>query len=1781
MEEPGNLIVGGNSDPEEEFIDADEIMAVTATCQTTGCTSGGNGTAWSWTGDAALAAVLLANHHQDVHRAAAAAPATDRRPRPPPLQPPRLDAQCSEARFDEFKVEWEFYKRSVEMPDGSGSSYLLLCLPEEVRKDVQAATNGAHTMTEVELLATIKQYAVLQRAVSSMKMDLYGMKQDDGEPVRKFYARVQTLARQCQLTIPCPEVGCRYHNAPFISYADEVVKQVVLCGIADLDIKKEILGTTGINAKSLTETLGLIEDKETAARSTANNGAAAHTTSYKKIMASDKRLQGTGKCEKCGKTFNNKKVRSRRGQDDRISTFKMCMECWRKDHPLSQTKNRHKSAESEEKQAQSNATESNAAAITDTFSFFASECSRRRRRGRRPPTTIVAATTETIDAMSYDSVRGWVTRHEDHGRVKISVYTIREDAAKFKLAYKEVRPTSITAVADSGCQACLMGLGQLYKLGLKKSDLARIRSSSTSINGSRLNVIGVVVLRLAGKDPTTGRTVETAAQVRVADGVKDLFLSKTVMKELGIIPADFPRVTAAGSDEKPMDGNTGVETCPGGCKKRGPPPPLPDELPFPATEENVPKMRAWLLDRYATSTFNKCGHQRLPMMSCEPLRIHIDPEAKPIAAHNARPVPIHLRDKVKAQLDEDVRLGVIERVPVGTETTWQARMCVVTKPNGDPRRTVDYRHLNKNCLRENEHIVSPCKQARLIPARVYKTKSDAWNGYHSCPLAQEDRDKTTFITEYGRYRYRVAPQGFVASGDAYNQRFGRVLDAMERKTRCVDDVAMWDENLDEHWWRVMKYLDLLAKNGIILSPNKFQFASHEIDFAGFRVTDTGVKPLPKYLDAIKNFPRPTNISDVRSWFGLVNQVAHYAKLVDIMAPFKPLLSPKVKFKWDDELEEAFEESKLAIVEAIKEGVEIFDPEKKTVICTDYSKTGVGYFLYQKTCDCKSDITSCCPTGWRVTLAGSRFLHQAEVNYWPTEGEMLAVAWALHDSRFFTLGCRDLHVQTDHRALVKLLGDKKLEDIDNRRLVNLKEKTMAWNFTISWVPGTAIPAPDATSRRPQSATDTVDNWPQVALAALRIDEVAGDDLAGDKEFAAYGRLKAGEINAVTWERVEEETWRSEPMRQLIGAIKDGLDDKDVKEIPEGVAEYWRHRHSLHIVDGVVMMGERIVIPPSLRHEVLVHLHGAHQGVSQMTGRAQTSFFWPGINTDIAKTRDNCRTCDTVAPSQPPLEAVPPEIPTSPFQQICSDYFDLQGTHYLVTVDRFTGWVDVRRAEPGTDESGAKGLITAMKETFMAFGVPEEVANDGGPEYKSHEFGQFLKRWGVRLRTSSAYHAQSNGRAEVAVKSVKRALRDNTGPDGRLDTDTFARALLLLRNTPDRDTGTSPAELLFGRRLRDALPHPYARRQSLIANDSPVDRRWLEMWSERESALRVRAAQLVDRLDARAHDLAPLEIGDRVRVQDQTGPHKTRWSRTGQVMEINPAYDMYHVKMDGSRRTTARNRKFLRKIRATGPGTSQQVDETARPDRRPADTWEDQRDRAPPLGEDRSERGHGDIADTRVETPAHRTPGSTPGRHRPVMDRPGQATPARPAWQTPRRMSDEIPLRRRVTFDDAPPAGHGPADETPLAEPDLPATPAATREQPPAATSREHQTPPPREGGRPARNRKMPSRFQDYEMAEMSAPEEVRRPPSSDDEASDVGGMKEDDSHGTDQSAIDATEQSDIYVANRVSGSARVNTRSETRANQLGNVVLRLKDLLVEYDIDRVTAALIIGRLALDI
>ena len=120
------------------------------------------------------------------------------------------------------------------------------------------------------------------------------------------------------------------------------------------------------------------------------------------------------------------------------------------------------------------------------------------------------------------------------------------------------------------------------------------------------------------------------------------------------------------------------------------------------------------------------------------------------------------------------------------------------------------------------------------------------------------------------------------------------------------------------------------------------------------------------------------------------------------------------------------------------------------------------------------------------------------------------------------------------------------------------------------------------------------------------------------------------------------------------------------------------------------------------------------------------------------------------------------------------------------------------------SGAKGLINTLKDVINTFGVPEELSSDGGPEFSSTVTQRALKQWGTHHRISSVAYARSNGRAEVAVKSMKRLLMDNMGPNGTLNSDEFLAAILQYRNTPDSATGTSPAMFTLHRQLRDFLP-----------------------------------------------------------------------------------------------------------------------------------------------------------------------------------------------------------------------------------------------------------------------------------------------------------------------------------------------------------------------------------------
>ena len=221
-----------------------------------------------------------------------------------------------------------------------------------------------------------------------------------------------------------------------------------------------------------------------------------------------------------------------------------------------------------------------------------------------------------------------------------------------------------------------------------------------------------------------------------------------------------------------------------------------------------------------------------------------------------------------------------------------------------------------------------------------------------------------------------------------------------------------------------------------------------------------------------------------------------------------------------------------------------------------------------------------------------------------------------------------------------------------------------------------------------------------------------------------------------------------------------------------------------------------------------------------------------------------------------------------------------------------------------EDSAEELIRQLRNLFCVYGVPEELASDGASVFLSSKTKAFLALWGVRHRVSSAYHPQSNLHAETCVKSMKRLIASNTGAGGTLDTDALTAALLQYRNTPDRDTGLSPAQVLYARQLRDVVPCEPERLK--------LRPEWVLTLERREAALAKRHQVRGVELSKGNKVQVPLTAGQAVQVQNQRGPHSNKWDLSGTVIEV-VGHDSYTVKMDGSGRVTHRNRQFLKPIR----------------------------------------------------------------------------------------------------------------------------------------------------------------------------------------------------------------------------------------------------------------------------
>ena len=277
----------------------------------------------------AAAVVYLTTHMSRSH-------APSSQPKAPKIDPPKITQGTMIDGWELFHREWLTYSKAAGVPKDLEGVYVINCCDDDLRANLHKEDPEISNKGITHVLAAIKRLAVVRVASCVLQTELLSIKQEHAEPIRQFHARAWGKARSCILRKTC-DCGCNKE----VDYSDHLIKMVVLNGIYDEDIRKEVLGMTTLDDLNLNDTVGLIETKECASRSVLNNSVNtgrqdasyadnAATSTYKKIAKSDKRLNIKAKCEECQEEFKKHGIRSGKGKDDELVTYKVCLDCYRK-----------------------------------------------------------------------------------------------------------------------------------------------------------------------------------------------------------------------------------------------------------------------------------------------------------------------------------------------------------------------------------------------------------------------------------------------------------------------------------------------------------------------------------------------------------------------------------------------------------------------------------------------------------------------------------------------------------------------------------------------------------------------------------------------------------------------------------------------------------------------------------------------------------------------------------------------------------------------------------------------------------------------------------------------------------------------------------------------------------------------------------------------------------------------------------------------------------------------------------------------------------------------------------------------------------------------------------------------------------------------------------------------------------------------------------------------------------------------------------------------------------
>ena len=483
-------------------------------------------------------------------------------------------------------------------------------------------------------------------------------------------------------------------------------------------------------------------------------------------------------------------------------------------------------------------------------------------------------------------------------------------------------------------------------------------------------------------------------------------------------------------------------------------------------------------------------------------------------------------------------------------------------------------------------------------------------------------------------------------------------------------------------------------------------------------------------------------------------------LATILSPLSALLQKNQKWDWGSGQAKAFQEVKT-LLQSSRVLVH-FDDALPLTLSSDASPYGIGAVLSHRM-----------PNGdERPVSFASRTLTETEKKYSQLEKEALAIIFGVRKYHQYLYG-RSFELMTDHKPLMYIFNENKgIPAMASGRIQRWALTLGAYTYTIRYKKGSENATADAVSRLPLPLTrEEPPRPPEVVHLMEYLD-----------------------ASPVTSSQIRLWTDQDPVLAKIKEWVLTGWPEKPPEE---ELRAYFHRKREFSVEDGCLLWGSRVVVPEKGRRRVVSMLHQAHPGISRMKSLSRCYVWWPGIDRDLELCVKSCQACQVNQKSPPVVPLHPWSWPNKPWSRVHIDYAGpFMGKMFLLVIDAYTKWLDVHV----TTTSSSAITIELLRKSFSNFGLPEVVVSDNAANFTSEEFQAFMKANGVKHVRTPPYHPASNGVVERAVQTMKDGLKKLKC--GSIETK-LSRFLFAYRVTPHSSTGTSPAELMFNRRLRTPM------------------------------------------------------------------------------------------------------------------------------------------------------------------------------------------------------------------------------------------------------------------------------------------------------------------------------------------------------------------------------------------